>query len=182
MSPSRWRGILFVAESSNVPKKPTRGQQNSWTGPLPKGCSLDDWMLEQRHGWISALSEMGQGELMGSIHCTWIPFILTVISQSHLSPLSKSYSSNPLKDPKTHFGTSTVELFLCHDSHDLLCLWIHVLSLALFFVMITSYCTFILWLQCFCLLSAPLWFHCLHTPYCYLFLANWSVRRPALNL
>ena len=48
---------------------------------------------------------------MGSIRCTQIPFILIVINQSHLSPLSKSYSVNPLVDPKTHFGTSTVELF-----------------------------------------------------------------------
>ena len=61
--------------------------------------------------WTSALSEMGQGELMGSIHYTRIPFILVATNQSHLSPLSKSYSSNPLLDPKTHFGTSTVELF-----------------------------------------------------------------------
>ena len=61
--------------------------------------------------WTSALSEMGQGELMGSIRCTRIPFILVTINQSHLSPLLKSYSANPLIDPKTHFGTSTVELF-----------------------------------------------------------------------
>ena len=71
--------------------------------------------------WFSGLSEMGQGELMGSIRCTRIPFILVMISQSHLSPLLP-YSSNPLPDPKTHFGTGTVELFLCHDSHDPLCL------------------------------------------------------------
>ena len=57
------------------------------------------------------MSEMGQGELMGSICCTQIPFILVVTSQSHLLPLLKSYSSNPLVDPKTHFGTGTVELF-----------------------------------------------------------------------
>ena len=61
--------------------------------------------------WTSALSEMGQGELMGSIRCTQIPFILVAISQSHLSPLLTSYSSNPPVDPKTHFGTGTVELF-----------------------------------------------------------------------
>ena len=61
--------------------------------------------------WTSALSEMGQGELMGSIRYTRIPFILATTNQSHLSPLSKSYSSNPLLDLKTHFGTSTVELF-----------------------------------------------------------------------
>ena len=72
--------------------------------------------------WTSGLSEMGQGELMRSIRCTRIPFILIVISQSHLSPLSKPYSSNPLPDPKTHFGTGTVVLFLCYDSHDPLCL------------------------------------------------------------
>ena len=54
---------------------------------------------------------MGQGELMGSIRCTRIPFILDATNQSHLSPLLKSYSSNPLPDLKTHFGTGTVELF-----------------------------------------------------------------------
>ena len=54
---------------------------------------------------------MGQGKLMGSIRYTRIPFILIVIRQSHLSPLSKSYSSNPLIDPETHFGTGTVEWF-----------------------------------------------------------------------
>ena len=62
--------------------------------------------------WTSALSEIGQGELMGTIRCTQIPFILIAISQSHLSPLSKSYSSNPLLDPKTHFDTGIVELFV----------------------------------------------------------------------
>ena len=54
---------------------------------------------------------MGQGELMGSICYTWIPFVLVTINQSHLSPLLKSYSANPLLDLKTHFGTGTVELF-----------------------------------------------------------------------
>ena len=59
----------------------------------------------------SVWSEMGQGELMGSIRCTQIPFILVAINQSHLSPLSKSYSSNPRLDPKTHFSAGMVELF-----------------------------------------------------------------------
>ena len=49
MSPSRRQGILFVAESSNFPKEPTRGYRNRWPRPLPKGHSLDDWMLEKRH-------------------------------------------------------------------------------------------------------------------------------------
>ena len=61
--------------------------------------------------WTSVLSEMGQGELMGSIRRTRIPFILAMINQSHLLPISKPYSSNPLVDPKTHFSTSTIELF-----------------------------------------------------------------------
>ena len=82
---------------------------------LMTGC----WSKDIR---LSVLSEMGQGELMGPICCTRIPFILVMISQSHLSPLSKPYSSNPLPDPKTHFSTGTVILFLCHDSHNPLCL------------------------------------------------------------
>ena len=86
--------------------------------PLSKGHGLDDWMLKKRHRWDSRLSEMGQGKLMGSIRCTRFPFILVVINQSHLSPLSKSYSANPLVDLKTHLSTGTVELFSCHDSHD----------------------------------------------------------------
>ena len=61
--------------------------------------------------WTSVLSEIGQGESMGSIRCTRIPFILVAINQSHLSPLSEPYSSNPCLDPKTHFGTGIVELF-----------------------------------------------------------------------
>ena len=182
MSPSRRRGILLVTEASNVTKKPTCGQRDRRTRMFSEGCSLDDWMLEQRHRWDSVLSEMGQGELMGSVHCIWIPFILVATSQSHLSPLPKSYSVNPLLDPTTHFGTGTVWIVLCHDSHNPLCLQTYVLCLAFFFVTIMSYHTFFLQLWWFCLLSAPLWFHCLHTLYYYLFLTNWSVCSPALNL
>ena len=134
MFPSRRRGILFIAELSNVTQEPTSGQQDCWTGPLPEGRWLDNWMLKKRHRWDSVLSEMGQGKLMGSICCTRIPFILVAINQSHLSPLLKSYSANPLVDPKTHFSTGTVELFfvmilttpLCLPTYDL-CL---VLSLS----------------------------------------------------
>ena len=80
--------------------------------------------------WTSALSEMGQGELMRSIRCTWIPFILVAINQSHLSLLSESYSSNPLIDPKTHFGTGTIELFFVMILTTPLCLPTYVLCLA----------------------------------------------------
>ena len=112
MSPPRCWGMHLIIEPSNVTKEPTCGQQNRQTRDLlPKGGRLDDWMLKKRHGWNSVLSEMGQGELMGSICCTRIPPILVVTNQSHLSPLLKSYSANPLVDPKIHFGTGTVELF-----------------------------------------------------------------------
>ena len=104
MSPPGRRGMHLIVEPSNVAKEPTCGQRNHQTGNLFSEIShLDDWMLKKRHSWNSVLSEMGQGELMGSIRCTRIPFILVVINQSHLSPLLKSYSSNPPVDPKTHF-------------------------------------------------------------------------------
>ena len=145
MSPPRHWGMHLIIKPSNVTKEPTCGQLDCrLLNIFSEDRQLDDGMLGQRHRWSSVLSEMGQGELMGSIRCTRIPFILVMINQSHLSPLLKSYSANPLLDPKTHFGTSTVELFLCHDSHDLLCLPIYVLCLVIFFVTITSYCTFIL--------------------------------------
>ena len=111
MSPPRRQGILFIAEPSNVTQEPTSGQRDCWSGMFPESCCLDDWMLQKRHRWNSALSEMGQGKLMGFIRRTQIPFILVMTSQSHLLLQSKSYSSNPLVDPKTHFGTGTIELF-----------------------------------------------------------------------
>ena len=96
----------LVIKTRNIPLKPTCGQRNQWSGNLlPEGGCLDDWMLKKRH---SVLSEMGQGELMGSICHTWIPFILIATSQSHLSPLSESYSANLLIDLKTHFGAGTI--------------------------------------------------------------------------
>ena len=57
------------------------------------------------------MSEIGQGKLMGSICCTWIPFILITTNQSHRLLLLVLYSIDPLVDPKTHISTSTVELF-----------------------------------------------------------------------
>ena len=71
----------------------------------------DDGVLHVGHWRDSVSREKGQGELMGSIHCTQIPFILTATSQSHCSPLSLLYSADPLVDPKTHTGPGTVELF-----------------------------------------------------------------------
>ena len=59
----------------------------------------------------------GQDKLMGPICCTQNPFILTMINQSHCLPLSGPYSADPQVDPETHTSTSTVVLFLCHDSH-----------------------------------------------------------------
>ena len=80
---------------------------------------------------------------MGSIHYTQIPFILIVISQSHLLPLLHLYSADLLVDLETHYGANAIVLFLCHDSHDPLCLGVHVLCLDSFFVTIMSYHTFL---------------------------------------
>ena len=112
MSPPRQQGVNPLVEMLNLPKEPTCGQLNGRLSHiLSKDGRLDDGMLEQRHGRYSVLSEMGQGELMGSIRCTWIPFILVTTNQSHLSPLSRPYSANPLIDPKAHFSTGTIKLF-----------------------------------------------------------------------
>ena len=101
-----------LVKTLDLPKEPTRSQlDHRLLNVFSKDHRLDDGMLRQRHRWSSVLSEMGQGELMGSICCTRIPFILVAINQSYLSPLLKSYSANPLIDPKTHIGTGTVELF-----------------------------------------------------------------------
>ena len=50
-----------------------------------------------------------------------------------------------------------------------------------FFVAIMPYHIFILWSWWFCLLLAPLWFHCLHILCCHLFLAIDLCTDPALN-
>ena len=122
-------------ETLDIPKKPTCGQLDDWLlNLLAKDWRTNNGMLHVGHG-RNSVSEMGQGKLMGSICCTQIPFILIAISQSHLSPLSRPYSANPLVDPKTHISTGTIEpslvmilmtpyaykpmfyvyLFLCHN-------------------------------------------------------------------
>ena len=149
-----------------VPCCPTDGcylGANLWsTGWLdnnhPHQRPEDKWLgVECWQSLVVCWVRKGQGKLMRSIRCTQIPFILVAISQSHHLPLSVLYSADPLVDPKTHIGTDTVVLFLCHDSHNPLCLWIYVLCLDSFFVMITSYHTFLSQSWWFCLLSAPLW-------------------------
>ena len=156
MSPPRWQGMNPIIKTCNIPKEPTGGQWNRQPRDLlAEHSRLDNRMLKQRHRWNSVLSEMGQGGLMGSICCTWIPFILVTINQSHLSPLLKSYSANPLEDPKIHFCTGINWIILCHDSHDPLCLPTGILYLVFFLVMITSYCTFISQSWRFCLTVSP---------------------------
>ena len=112
MSPPRRQGMNPLVKTLDLPKEPTCGQlDRRLLNILSDDRRLDDGMLGKRHRWSSVLYEMGQDKLMGSICCTWIPFILVAINQSHFLPLSKSYSANPLIDPKTHFGTGTIELF-----------------------------------------------------------------------
>ena len=96
----------------NVAQEPTCGQlDDRTTTMLSKDWRSNDGMLDVGHWKNSVLSKKGQGELMGSIRCTRIPFILATTSQSHHSPLSGPYSVAPLADLKTHISTGTVELF-----------------------------------------------------------------------
>ena len=90
MSPSQRWGMNPFVKMSNVPKEPTHGQlDGGLSNLLAEDWMLDDWVLHVGHSKSSVVSEMGQGELMGSICCTRIPFILVTTSQSHLSPLSR---------------------------------------------------------------------------------------------
>ena len=120
--PSQW----VIVPRSHLVVNLMIGQQPSM--PQVGGWTIGCWRLAA----IGSVSKRkGQNNLMGSIYYTRIPFILVVISQSHLSPLSDLYSADPQEDLKTHHSTNVVVLFLCNDSHDPLCLWIHVLCLDL---------------------------------------------------
>ena len=104
--------MLPIVKTLNVAQEPTCGQLDDRTlAMFSKDWRTDDWVLHVGHWKYSVSSEKGQDKLMGSIHCTQIPFILVTISQSHHSPLLVLYSTDPLVDLKTHTGTGTVELF-----------------------------------------------------------------------
>ena len=75
-------------------------------------CDTGQWpSLAKTGGWIigcwrlvavgSVLSEERSKWVDGIYPCTQNPFILIIISQSHLSLLSDLYSANPLVDPKS---------------------------------------------------------------------------------
>ena len=110
---------------------------------LSKDRRPDDGMLHVGHRRSSVLDEKGQSELMGSIHCTRIPFILVVTSRSHHSPLSLLYSADPLVDPKTHSGIGTVELFFVMILTIPPMLMNPCSMFRFSFVTIMSYCTFL---------------------------------------
>ena len=83
----------------DLTQEPTHGQlDDRTTTMLSKDWRTDDGMLHVGHEEYSESIEMGQGELMGFIRCTRIPFILVATNQSHLSPLSKTLA-NPPVDP-----------------------------------------------------------------------------------
>ena len=135
--------MLSVVPTLDVSQEPTHGQlDNGTTTLISEDWRPDDGVLHVGHEKYSVSSEKGQGELMGSIHCTRIPFILITTNQSHLSPLSRPYSADPPIDPKTHTGTGTVELFFVIIFTTPYAYKTHVLCLALFFVTIMSYHTF----------------------------------------
>ena len=117
-----WAQATASIPSRDETQEPTSGQFNNWTTPLsPRMWRMNNRLLEVC-GHDSVSMRKGQSKLMGSIHCTQISFILITINQSHLLLLSDHYSANPLVDLKTHHGTDAIVLFLCHDSHNPLCL------------------------------------------------------------
>ena len=92
MSPTRRWSVLPFVEMLDLAQEPTCGQLDDWTTTvLSKDWRPDDGMLHVGRWRNSVSTEKGQSELMGSIHCTRIPFILAVTSQSLLSPLSILY-------------------------------------------------------------------------------------------
>ena len=59
-------------------EKPTCGELDNWTATiLGKDRRMDDRLLKVSGHWIVCQERKGQSKLMGSIHCTQIPFILT---------------------------------------------------------------------------------------------------------
>ena len=121
---------------------------------FPRSQPVVNWIIRQwpsspkTRGWMigcgmlavigSVSSEERSKQVDGPISCTWIPFILITINQSHHSPLSNLYSANPQKDPKTHTNTHIIVLFLCYESHNPPML-INLYSIfKLFFIIITS--------------------------------------------
>ena len=121
-----------LVEMPNLSKEPTCGQlDNQLANLFPEDQRPDDGMFHVGHWRYSVLSEMGQSKLMGSIHCTRIPFILIATNQSHLSSLSGPYSADPPVDLKTHTGTGTIELFFVMILMNPLCLQTYVLCLVL---------------------------------------------------
>ena len=161
---------------------------------FPKSQPVVNWIIEQ---WPS--SPKTGGWIMG---CWMLAVIGSVLGEERSKvswwdlstvlgfPLSLSQSTNHIAH---HYWTFTqpthrqiqrptpvLVLLYCFFVMILmtpLCLWIHVLCLDL--ALTQSHLITQSW--CVCLQSAPLWFHCLHTLYCYLFLANWSMFCPALN-
>ena len=122
MSKTQQQGMNPPIPPMDGAQEPTHGKLDHRTMIiLAKDWRTDNQLLENS-GHFSVSSKNGQDELMGSIRCTWIPFILIVTGQSHCLPLLRPYSVNPQVDPKTHTSTNTIVLFICHDSHDPLCL------------------------------------------------------------
>ena len=104
--------MLPIIPTGNSTKKPSGGDfDNQMTTLGIASQRMNNRRLEMSSHLVRCLKRKGQGELMGSIHCTRIPFILITIHQSHLSPLLDLYSANPLADLKTHYSTDAVVLF-----------------------------------------------------------------------
>ena len=156
-----------------------------------------NWIIRQ---WPSSLKTKGQmigcwilaviGSVLSEERSKWVDGIYLLYSDSFYphrnQPITILTTIEPLfrrptgrsKDPHRYQYHCIVSLSWFSWSPMLMNL---CSMFRLFFIIIMSYHTFISQLWWFCLLLALLWFHCLHTPYCYLFLANWSMCCPALN-
>ena len=163
--------IGFPIEPTIVPTgdgslSPTSGEYNSRTTLFAQ----KDGRLLEKTGHDMGMYEMGQGELMRSIHFPWIPLILIVINQSHLLPLLQL--SPPIhiwSDSPTSAVTPLYSFFVTILTNPYaLCYMFSMFRILP--IIISSYHTFISQLWRFWLLSAPLSIHWLHILYCVLFL------------
>ena len=161
---------------------------------VPKSQPVVSWIIGQQPSspktggrmmgcWILAVI----GSVLSEERSKWVDGIYPLYSDSlyphYNQPITSLATIDPLlsrptgrsKDPHWYWRHCIVPLSWFSQPPMLM----NLCSMFGFsFVTIASHCTFFSRLWQFCLLSAPLWFHCLYTLYCYLFLAKWSMHAP----
>ena len=164
-----------------VPQKPSHGQLDDRTMTiLSEDRRPDNWVLDIGSHLVCQVRKRSK----------WVDGICLLYSDSlylcHDQPITLLTTIGPLLSWPTHRSEGPHQYWYCWIVSWSWFPWPPMLMnlcsmFRFFFVIIASYRTFLSRLWWLCLLSAPLWCHCLHIPYCYLFLANWSVCCPALN-